>query len=145
MMTLLFLAQAIGKVKEHLEAQVAKNPESKLFCKALGEYMKGFPEQGGKDLKVGIHTVNGAAELLLQGSAFSTLMEAQGAVLYLTKMVKWMLVRILMMIIGVVMMMMIMTLVIIMEISAPGCAVFDQNGKVMLVRIMIIVVIIIQE
>ena len=50
-----------------------------------------------------------------------------------------------MMIIGVVMMMMIMTLVIIMEISAPGCAVFDQNGKVMLVRIMIIVVIIMQE
>ena len=88
MMTLLFLAQAISKVKEHLEAQVAKNPESKLFCKALGDYMKGFPEQGGKDLKVGIHTLNGAAELLLQGSAFNTLMEAQGAVLYLTKMVK---------------------------------------------------------
>nr|KAG5692965.1 hypothetical protein BaRGS_032397 [Batillaria attramentaria] len=77
--------KAVPKLTEHLATLCAKNPESKIFSKALGDFMQGFPEQGGKDFKVGVHTLSGAADILLQGTAFIASLEAQGAVQILTK------------------------------------------------------------
>ncbi|KAK7478154.1 hypothetical protein BaRGS_00030601 [Batillaria attramentaria] len=71
--------KAVPKLTEHLATLCAKNPESKIFSKALGDFMQGFPEQGGKDFKVGVHTLSGAADILLQGTAFIASLEAQGA------------------------------------------------------------------
>lgn len=79
--------QAINAFTNHLESVCAKNPEANAFCKTFGDVLEGFPEKAGKQMQSGLHSLNHAAELIVQDHNFSSSLEAQGAVMFLAKVV----------------------------------------------------------
>ncbi|KAL8578245.1 hypothetical protein ACOMHN_041006 [Nucella lapillus] len=79
---------ACKQLKDQLSSASTQNPEWKCVCRTLGDLVQAFPEKMCKDLKQGIHTLSGVARILQQGSTFKSPLEAQGAVLHLTKMGK---------------------------------------------------------
>lgn len=53
----------------------------------LCDFLSGAFEQDATDLSTGMYTLNSAAESLLPGTQFTSVLEAQGAILFLTKVV----------------------------------------------------------
>ncbi|XP_025083170.1 uncharacterized protein LOC112557488 isoform X2 [Pomacea canaliculata] len=75
-------------LKEHLTAVCARNPEASSLCPMLCDFLSGAFEQDATDLSTGMYTLNSAAERLLPGTQFTSVLEAQGAILFLTKVGK---------------------------------------------------------